>query len=72
MPEIELNSLYNSDLEIWRKKIDCDTGDILFDEKWCSINATKERGKIIVHCLNYTEADQGDPNIEYYIENFTE
>jgi len=66
MPAIDYQ--HQGSFEIWRKKIDCDTGDLVFDEKWGSITTTKERAEIMVRSLNYVEADMGDPNIEYYLE----
>jgi len=66
MPAIDF--MHQESFEIWRKKIDCDTGDLVFDEKWSSITTTRERADIMVSALNYGEADLGDPNIEYYLE----
>ena len=63
-----IDFMHQQSFEIWRKKIDCDTGDLIFDEKWSSITTTRERADIMVHALNYGEADMGDPNIGYYLE----
>ena len=38
-----IDFMYQESFEIWRKKIDCDTGDLVFDEKWSSITTTRER-----------------------------
>lgn len=44
MPAIDF--MYQESFEIWRKKIDCDTGVLVFDEKWSSITTTRERADI--------------------------
>ena len=47
-----IDFMYQESFEIWRKKIDCDTGDLVFDEKWATITTTRERADIMVSTLN--------------------
>lgn len=54
--------------EIRRKRIDCDTGDIILDEKFIESKGAIDNIKILVYSLNYLEGDLGDPNTEYYFE----
>jgi len=46
-----IDFMYQESFEIWRKKIDCDTGDLVFDEKWATITTTRERADIMVSTL---------------------
>lgn len=41
MPAIDF--MHQESFEIWRKKVDCDTWDLVFEEKWSSTTTTRER-----------------------------